>query len=77
MTGQDRRTPADLAAELIAADRPSTPVEDDEPPPIVAAAMGLGALLAHPFLRRHRRALLPWILLGIVVALLIVVLGKL
>ena len=77
MTDQDRRRPADLAAELIAADRPSMPVEDDEPPPIAAAAMGLGALLAYPFLRRHRKVLLPWILLGIVVSLLLGILGKL
>jgi hypothetical protein len=75
MTDQSRRAPTDLAAELIAADRPSTPVEDDEPPPIVAAAMG--GLLLYPFLRRHRKALLPWILIGIVVSLLIGILGKL
>jgi MYXO-CTERM domain-containing protein len=70
---QADRTPAELAAELIAADRPSEP-PDDQPPP--NAAVGLLGLLAYPWLRRHRRQLMPIAVVAVValVALLVLTL---
>lgn len=70
MTDPEGRTAADLAADLIAADRPSAPAADDEPPPVIAAFSPIGLML-YPLLRRHRKVLLPWFLLAIVVLLLI------
>ena len=69
MPDEDRRPAADLAAELIAADRPPRPVAD-EPPPVASASNPLGLLL-YPFLRRNRKVLLPAIVVGIVVLTLV------
>jgi hypothetical protein len=55
------RDAADLARELIAADRPSKSVAE-EPAPIGHALDPVGLLL-YPVLRRNRKVLLPVILI--------------
>jgi hypothetical protein len=72
MATERERTPADLSAEIMSADRPSQ-VMGEEAAPIVSAMDPVGLAL-YPWLRRHRRTLLPLILVAmgvlIVVALI-------
>ena len=67
MSGE--RDAAELAHELIAADRPSKPVSA-EPAPIGHAFDPVGLLL-YPVLRRNRKVLLPIILVAMAGLLLL------
>ena len=68
MSPQDKRSASELAAEIVASDRPSTAAPEDPAP--VGLAFSPGALLLYPFLRRHRQKLLPWVVLATVAAVL-------
>ena len=70
MQPEDKPTASDLAAEIMGADRISTP-EAEEPPP-VAWAFDPFALFFYPFLRRHRRRLTPWLIALTVIGWLLV-----
>lgn len=68
-TVSDERDPADLARQLMAADRPSKPVAE-EPAPVGHAFDPVGLLL-YPVLRRNRKVLLPIIVIAMVGLLLL------
>jgi hypothetical protein len=62
MPEEDRPSPAELAHDIMASDRPSGRTADEPPP---NAAMGPVAIALYPLLRRHRRWLLPVLLIAI------------
>ena len=66
--GEGQAWAADLAAEIMSADRTSAPIQEDPPP---NAAMGPVPLMLYPLLRRYRRVLAPLILTCIVVAIVV------
>ena len=68
MTRDHQSTPAELSADIIAGDRASRGSEGEAPPNPAAGTLGL---LAYPLLRRHRRTLLPLVLLAIAVLVVV------
>ena len=71
MDAQDHSEAAELAAEIIAADRGSARASEESEP--VGLAFSPLGLLLYPHLRRHRRWLLPVVVLCVGVAVLLAV----
>jgi hypothetical protein len=69
MSDKARPTPAELAGELIAADRPSKPREQEPVPSRLLFSPT--ALLLYPFLRRNRKTLMPLVLAAMALLVLL------